>query len=145
MAMFHSYVSHIQRVNPIKSHEQPPFSYGFPMDFRISLWSYGLPMVFCRSPSAELSDTAPPPRCSQRRGQRRFPGVRSRPGHQGGRDRIRVILSRLVWECHDIMAKSKALACIIYIYIYAHIYIYIYIHNYIYTYTQNIICVVFNV
>ena len=30
---FHSYVSHYQRVNPIKSHEEPPFSYGFPMVF----------------------------------------------------------------------------------------------------------------
>ena len=29
MVIFHSYVSHYQRVNPIK----PPFSYGFPMVF----------------------------------------------------------------------------------------------------------------
>ena len=33
MAIFHSYVSHYQSVNPIKSHEEPPFSYGFPLVF----------------------------------------------------------------------------------------------------------------
>ena len=33
MAIFHSYVSHYQRVNPINSHAKPPFSHGFPIVF----------------------------------------------------------------------------------------------------------------
>ena len=44
MAIFNSYVSSPEGKSHNKSHEKPPFSYGFPMVF---LWfSYGFPMVF---------------------------------------------------------------------------------------------------
>ena len=47
MVIFNSYISHYQRVNPCKSHEnpiKPSFSYGFPMVF---LWFY--PIIRRRS------------------------------------------------------------------------------------------------
>ena len=64
-------------VNPIKFHEQPPFSYGF-------LFSYGFPMVFLSSPhdwnnrhdadvDVDVTDLAP-----QHHGRQR--SLRHRPG-----------------------------------------------------------------
>ena len=46
MAIFNSYVSHYQRVNPIHNPIQPPFSYGFPMVFHgFHGFSHGFPVV----------------------------------------------------------------------------------------------------
>ena len=49
MPRFNCYVtlcnSHDQRVNPIKSHEEPPFSHGFPMGFPINSMILSVPGV----------------------------------------------------------------------------------------------------
>ena len=45
MAIFHSYVSHSQMVNPIQNPIKPPFSSAFPMVFLWSIPKWTLPRV----------------------------------------------------------------------------------------------------
>ena len=66
MVIFHSYVSHYQRINPIQSHKTIIFlwvSYGFPMGF---LWvSYGRPLDH-HDAATGATDPERLPRCALR-------------------------------------------------------------------------------
>ena len=141
MAIFNSYVSHYQGVNPIKipwNHHFPMvflwFSYGFPMV------SYGFPMVFQRvklwstktrempRPSSAARSVASPPLSRPWWRHRKSPGDLA-PWHLG------LYKYRYLWYIY-IYIWCIYIYDMIYIYIFIYIYIIwcIYLKKYIYIY-----------